>query len=436
MRCLSWPVPAGECLGGALWWKDLYQIAQDVGFRPPRLVTASPITIDNRALESVVGEREPSPVPGGEAGARAESAGVWRPGTGDMKHRSLWARRAEPQGLGPRYPEILPLAPPEGGRAGSSPQQNAATSGVGCGRSLQHASALRPHKAQPSYRPRGVHPGLSIEPGPLQGVCGSDSATGPQLVAVLVLHESTRSWLLSQSLAGGEQGIALQTSPPSPVPVSPLGKAVGACGGLAPMQAVWVKLTSPFAFPSGDCRFVSATFRLFKVPPAGAGGRCQAIYNGGIPGHEQELVFDANFTFKVSRDPRDPAPGLGVALSGLGPQVVVCGGLLQCHHGVCRVLCATRDRPLCPAGRGARGRGRGHCRHPARLPVRGDVPDPAWQRADPGSRGLLSREGSGGCQLLAPDSRRSFLGLCNGCHGPPQRRLHGRRGEPAPQHVR
>ncbi|KYO40635.1 hypothetical protein Y1Q_0009639 [Alligator mississippiensis] len=92
----------GECLGGALWWKDLYQIAQDVGFRPPRLVTASPITIDNRALESVV----------------------------------------------------------------------------------------------------------------------------------------------------------------------------------------------------GDCRFVSATFRLFKVPPAGAGGRCQAIYNGGIPGHEQELVFDANFTFK------------------------------------------------------------------------------------------------------------------------------------------
>uniref|UniRef100_A0A7M4FZE5 Arsenite methyltransferase n=1 Tax=Crocodylus porosus TaxID=8502 RepID=A0A7M4FZE5_CROPO len=93
----------GECLGGALWWKDLYRIARDVGFRPPRLVTASPITIDSRALESVV----------------------------------------------------------------------------------------------------------------------------------------------------------------------------------------------------GHCRFVSATFRLFKVPPAGAGGRCQAVYDGGIPGHEQELVLDANFTFKA-----------------------------------------------------------------------------------------------------------------------------------------
>uniref|UniRef100_A0A8C6RSN0 Arsenite methyltransferase n=1 Tax=Nannospalax galili TaxID=1026970 RepID=A0A8C6RSN0_NANGA len=48
----------------------------------------------------------------------------------------------------------------------------------------------------------------------------------------------------------------------------------------------------------GDCRFVSATFRLFKLPKTEAAKRCQVVYNGGIPGHEKELIFDANFTFK------------------------------------------------------------------------------------------------------------------------------------------
>ncbi|XP_071419756.1 arsenite methyltransferase isoform X1 [Pithys albifrons albifrons] len=48
----------------------------------------------------------------------------------------------------------------------------------------------------------------------------------------------------------------------------------------------------------GDCRFVSATFRLFKVPGGSQAGPGQVIYNGGIVGHERELVFDANFTFK------------------------------------------------------------------------------------------------------------------------------------------
>ncbi|NWV64135.1 AS3MT methyltransferase, partial [Malurus elegans] len=48
----------------------------------------------------------------------------------------------------------------------------------------------------------------------------------------------------------------------------------------------------------GDCRFVSATFRLFKVPSGSRTGPGQVIYNGGIVGHERELVFDANFTFK------------------------------------------------------------------------------------------------------------------------------------------
>ncbi|XP_030344395.1 arsenite methyltransferase [Strigops habroptila] len=48
----------------------------------------------------------------------------------------------------------------------------------------------------------------------------------------------------------------------------------------------------------GDCRFVSATFRLFKVPSSNQAGPGQVTYNGGIVGHERDLVFDANFTFK------------------------------------------------------------------------------------------------------------------------------------------
>ncbi|XP_054949314.1 arsenite methyltransferase isoform X1 [Pan paniscus] len=48
----------------------------------------------------------------------------------------------------------------------------------------------------------------------------------------------------------------------------------------------------------GDCRFVSATFRLFKHSKTGPTKRCQVIYNGGITGHEKELMFDANFKFK------------------------------------------------------------------------------------------------------------------------------------------
>lgn len=50
---------------------------------------------------------------------------------------------------------------------------------------------------------------------------------------------------------------------------------------------------------AGDCCFVSATYRLFKVPGSSWAGPGQVIYNGGIVGHERELVFDANFTFKV-----------------------------------------------------------------------------------------------------------------------------------------
>lgn len=64
---------------------------------------------------------------------------------------------------------------------------------------------------------------------------------------------------------------------------------------------------------SGDCRFVSATFRLFKLPKTEPAERCRVVYNGGIKGHEKELIFDANFTFKVKKKkaahPPPPAPG-------------------------------------------------------------------------------------------------------------------------------
>uniref|UniRef100_A0A8C5UYW4 Arsenite methyltransferase n=1 Tax=Microcebus murinus TaxID=30608 RepID=A0A8C5UYW4_MICMU len=41
----------GECLGGALYWKDLAILAQKIGFCPPRLVTADLITVQNKELE-------------------------------------------------------------------------------------------------------------------------------------------------------------------------------------------------------------------------------------------------------------------------------------------------------------------------------------------------------------------------------------------------
>ncbi|XP_069467793.1 arsenite methyltransferase [Ambystoma mexicanum] len=45
----------GECLGGAICWKDFIVMAQQVGFCPPRLVTASEITVNNKELEDVIG---------------------------------------------------------------------------------------------------------------------------------------------------------------------------------------------------------------------------------------------------------------------------------------------------------------------------------------------------------------------------------------------
>lgn len=46
----------GECLGGALYWKDLLSLASEVGFLVPRLVTAKIITVDNKELQEVLGD--------------------------------------------------------------------------------------------------------------------------------------------------------------------------------------------------------------------------------------------------------------------------------------------------------------------------------------------------------------------------------------------
>lgn len=46
----------GECIGGALWWEDLVQLAEEVGFSRPRLVTASIITVDNKELLDILGD--------------------------------------------------------------------------------------------------------------------------------------------------------------------------------------------------------------------------------------------------------------------------------------------------------------------------------------------------------------------------------------------
>ena len=48
----------GECISGALWWEELYQLAQDAGFSEPRLVRASPVTIGNPEVQKILGETD------------------------------------------------------------------------------------------------------------------------------------------------------------------------------------------------------------------------------------------------------------------------------------------------------------------------------------------------------------------------------------------
>jgi hypothetical protein len=47
---------SGEGIGGALHWRTLYNIAEEVGFAAPRLVEASEFHLKDDAWKDVVGE--------------------------------------------------------------------------------------------------------------------------------------------------------------------------------------------------------------------------------------------------------------------------------------------------------------------------------------------------------------------------------------------
>lgn len=49
------PVLYGECLSGALYWKDFLRLAQQAGFADPRLVTSRPLAVNNPALQEKLG---------------------------------------------------------------------------------------------------------------------------------------------------------------------------------------------------------------------------------------------------------------------------------------------------------------------------------------------------------------------------------------------
>ncbi|KAJ8284927.1 hypothetical protein COCON_G00037770 [Conger conger] len=50
----------------------------------------------------------------------------------------------------------------------------------------------------------------------------------------------------------------------------------------------------------GDYKFVSATYRLFKIPKNAVKKSCRLTYDGNITGAEKALEFDCHYTFKVN----------------------------------------------------------------------------------------------------------------------------------------
>ncbi|XP_066278189.1 arsenite methyltransferase-like [Branchiostoma lanceolatum] len=48
----------------------------------------------------------------------------------------------------------------------------------------------------------------------------------------------------------------------------------------------------------GDIKFVSVTYRLFKLPQNTSKEAAQVVYNGSVTGHEASLKFDAQYTFQ------------------------------------------------------------------------------------------------------------------------------------------
>ncbi|XP_060069541.1 arsenite methyltransferase-like isoform X2 [Ylistrum balloti] len=46
----------GECIAGALWWKELHNLASEIGFSKPYMVTATPIPVDRDDFKAVLGD--------------------------------------------------------------------------------------------------------------------------------------------------------------------------------------------------------------------------------------------------------------------------------------------------------------------------------------------------------------------------------------------
>ena len=49
------PVLYGECLSGAMYWNDFHNLAREVGFKDPRLVESSPLTINAEDVRQKIG---------------------------------------------------------------------------------------------------------------------------------------------------------------------------------------------------------------------------------------------------------------------------------------------------------------------------------------------------------------------------------------------
>ena len=46
----------GECLSGALYWRDFLELSKEAGFADPRLVKDRPLAIQNPAIEAKLGQ--------------------------------------------------------------------------------------------------------------------------------------------------------------------------------------------------------------------------------------------------------------------------------------------------------------------------------------------------------------------------------------------
>ena len=46
----------GECFSGCLCWNELYSLAAEIGFSPPRMVSTAPIDVEREDFKKVLGK--------------------------------------------------------------------------------------------------------------------------------------------------------------------------------------------------------------------------------------------------------------------------------------------------------------------------------------------------------------------------------------------